>query len=370
MRTLLRVDVEAGTVTSEDLPEELRLLGGRALTSAVVAREVDPLCDPLGPANKIVFAPGVLAGTTAPNSSRLSVGCKSPLTGGIKEANSGGQAAGAWGVWASPRSSCRAIPRARSGCCTCPRTAPAWTTAPPSGARPTTSAPPRCGRPTAPRWPPSRWARPGSTACATPPWPAPTRKVTPPATPAAAAWVRSWAPGVSRPSWWTTPAPSARPWQDAERFDKARKTLVDGLKAHPVTSQGLTNFGTAILVNIINEAGALPTHNFHYGRFDQAEAISGETLHQNCEDRGGKRSHGCMTGCVIHCSNVYNDKDGKYVSSGVEYETDLGAGRQLRQRRHRRHRADGPALRRPRAGHHRDGRHLRCGHGRRAAALG
>ena len=44
-------------------------------------------------------------------------------------------------------------------------------------------------------------------------------------------------------------------------------------------------------------------------------------MHQNCEDRGGKRSHGCMTGCVIHCSNVYNDKDGNYVSSGVEYET-------------------------------------------------
>jgi aldehyde:ferredoxin oxidoreductase len=75
------------------------------------------------------------------------------------------------------------------------------------------------------------------------------------------------------------------PIKDAERFDKARKTLVDGLKTHPVTSQGLTNFGTAILVNIINEAGALPTHNFHEGRFDKAEAISGEMLHQNCEDR-------------------------------------------------------------------------------------
>ena len=62
-----------------------------------MAREVDPTADPLGPANKIVFAPGLLSGTTAPNSSRLSVGCKSPLTGGIKEANSGGQAAGRLG---------------------------------------------------------------------------------------------------------------------------------------------------------------------------------------------------------------------------------------------------------------------------------
>jgi aldehyde:ferredoxin oxidoreductase len=108
---------------------------------------------------------------------------------------------------------------------------------------------------------------------------------------------------------------------DPERFDRARKTLVDGLKAHPVTSQGLPQYGTAILINILNEAGDLPTHNFHYGRFEQAEAISGETIHQNCEDRGGKRSHACMTGCVIHCSNVCNDPQGNYVSAGVEYET-------------------------------------------------
>ena len=58
----------------------------------IVADEVDPLCHPLSAANKLVFAPGLLAGTAASTSGRLSVGCKSPLTGGIKEANAGGQA--------------------------------------------------------------------------------------------------------------------------------------------------------------------------------------------------------------------------------------------------------------------------------------
>jgi len=93
MRKLLRIDVGAGTVTTQELPADLAAFGGRALTSSIIAREVPPTADALGPQNKIVFAPGLLAGTTAPNSSRLSVGCKSPLTGGIKEANSGGQAA-------------------------------------------------------------------------------------------------------------------------------------------------------------------------------------------------------------------------------------------------------------------------------------
>ena len=62
------------------------------MTSAIIAAEVDPTCHALGPVNKLVFAPGLLAATNCANSGRISVGAKSPLTGGIKEANSGGQA--------------------------------------------------------------------------------------------------------------------------------------------------------------------------------------------------------------------------------------------------------------------------------------
>ena len=66
-------------------------LGGRAMTSGIVAKEVPPLCHPLGEDNKLVIAPGLLSGSVAAMSGRISVGCKSPLTGGIKESNSGGQ---------------------------------------------------------------------------------------------------------------------------------------------------------------------------------------------------------------------------------------------------------------------------------------
>jgi len=67
-------------------------LGGRALTSTIIAKEVPPLCHPLGEDNKLVIAPGLLSGSAAAMSGRISVGCKSPLTGGIKEANAGGMA--------------------------------------------------------------------------------------------------------------------------------------------------------------------------------------------------------------------------------------------------------------------------------------
>lgn len=62
-------------------------LGGRAMTSVLVSREVPPLAHPLGAENKLVIAPGLLSGSVAVMSGRLSVGCKSPLTGTIKEAN-------------------------------------------------------------------------------------------------------------------------------------------------------------------------------------------------------------------------------------------------------------------------------------------
>src|SRR5208283_3100397 len=68
-------------------------MGGRALTSGIVAKEVPPLCHPLGEDNKLVIAPGMLSGSIAAMSGRISVGCKSPLTGGIKESNAGGQPA-------------------------------------------------------------------------------------------------------------------------------------------------------------------------------------------------------------------------------------------------------------------------------------
>ena len=93
MGNILRVNISDGQCNTAELPLELIGLGGRGMTSSIVAGEVPPTCDPLGPENKLVFAPGILSGTACPNSGRLSVGGKSPLTGGIKESNVGGNGA-------------------------------------------------------------------------------------------------------------------------------------------------------------------------------------------------------------------------------------------------------------------------------------
>ncbi len=91
--------------------------------------------------------------------------------------------------------------------------------------------------------------------------------------------------------------------------------------AHPFSGQGLPALGTALLINVTNGLGILPTHNFSRGSFEHAEDISGERIAELQAERGGKMSHICHSGCVIRCSQVYNDKDGNYLTSGFEYET-------------------------------------------------
>src|SRR6266511_3591574 len=87
---ILRVDMTRGTTSFNPFPTDWKLLGGRALSARILLEECDPKCDPLGPDSVLVMAPGVLSGTSAPTSGRISMGGKSPLTGGIKEANVGG----------------------------------------------------------------------------------------------------------------------------------------------------------------------------------------------------------------------------------------------------------------------------------------
>ena len=88
MFRFLRVNMATKACVFEEIPQEYAGLGGRALTSTIVAREVPPTCTPIGPHIKLVFAPGLLGATNSPNANRISVGCKSPLTEGIKVARS------------------------------------------------------------------------------------------------------------------------------------------------------------------------------------------------------------------------------------------------------------------------------------------
>src|SRR5512137_2647496 len=90
---ILRVDIANEKITFESLKEEWKFIGGSAFIAKIMNREVPPTADPLGPENLFIISGGPLAGTGAPQLGRVSVGAKSPLTLGIKEANSGGPAA-------------------------------------------------------------------------------------------------------------------------------------------------------------------------------------------------------------------------------------------------------------------------------------
>ena len=326
MDRILRVNMAELSCRVEDVPAEWAGLGGRALTSTIVAKEVPPTCHALGPNNKLVFAPGLLSGTSASNSGRLSAGAKSPLTGGIKECNVGGTAAQMFARLGVKALIIEGLPKANC-----------W-----YGLRVSKDGvsiqeeqelvgkgnfavievlEARHGKKTGVLsiGPVGELRLPSANISVKDP----------------SSKIRSHGRGglgavmgskrikfISIDDEGTAGIQLA----DPEKFKTASHAFSKALLDHPVSGQGLPTYGTAVLVNILNEAGGLPTRNFTYGQFEDHEKISGETIHDNIQARGGKIKHGCHAGCVIQCSQVYNDKDGNYLTSGFEYETIWGLG--------------------------------------------
>ncbi|MHB1042463.1 MAG: aldehyde ferredoxin oxidoreductase family protein [Eubacteriales bacterium] len=323
---IYRVNMTDLSVKSEEVPEEWKLLGGRALTSAIVAKEVDPVCHPLGNKNKLVFAPGLLTGTSAPNSGRLSVGAKSPLTGGIKESNAGGSASqklAKLGVKALIIEGQAAGDKFYS--LHLDKTGVKIEEENELTGKGNYEVFDRLSKKYGEKIGVISIGRAGEYKLS------------------AAnisikdyhGYVRSAGRGglgavmSSKRIKYITLEDSGsagEPVADPEKFKKAAAVFAKSLKEHPVTGQGLPTYGTNILINILNEAGGLPTRNFRMGRFEGASKISGESMYEIIVDRKGKPTHNCHAGCVISCSQVYNDKQGNYVTSGFEYETIWGFG--------------------------------------------
>ncbi len=104
-------------------------------------------------------------------------------------------------------------------------------------------------------------------------------------------------------------------------FEQVKKTYHQKLLSNEMTGSVWPKYGTAAMVQFCNAVGALPTNGFSRGNFDGADEISGETLYDLIENRGGNPSHACMPGCLIRCSNTYADANGKIILSPLEYET-------------------------------------------------
>jgi len=297
-------------------------LGGRAMTSAIISKEVPPLCHPLGEDNKLVIAPGLLSGSAASQSGRISVGCKSPLTGGIKEANSGGQASqylarlgyAAIVLEGKPKddSLYKILINKDEVIIT-----DAGNLKMLGNYDVVDKLKEEFGEKIAcvSIGPVGEMKLSVATVAFTDMELRPTRHAGRGGVGAVMGAKRVKAIVID------DSGTSFRKPINADKFKEANKKFVQGLRKHSVTGEGLPAFGTNVLTSILNEAGAYPTNNFSKGRFEGATKINGETLAELETKRGGKATHGCHTGCVIKCSGTFNDKDGNFLTKQPEYET-------------------------------------------------
>jgi aldehyde:ferredoxin oxidoreductase len=329
MDKTIRINMSDLKAKVEDTPSEFTKLGGRGLSSHIIYSEVPPTCHPLSKANKLIFAPGLLAGSTAPNSGRLSVGAKSPLTGGIKEANVGGTAAHRLGrlrikviiVEGKPSDdSLNVIKVDKTGVKIIPAPQLAGL-----GNYATCSVLQQ------------EYGEKVAILCIGP-----------------AGEIRLAAASVASTD------PEGRPSRHAARGGLGAVMGAKGIKAIVIDDAGakaleaenkasfkevcraftkeilerkatdlISKYGTVGGLAFMSKIGTLSTRNFTAGSFEGSSKIGGKGVAELNATRGGSFGHICMTGCVVRCSNVMHDKDGNFKTAGFEYESSALLGANL-----------------------------------------
>ncbi|MFN2188151.1 MAG: aldehyde ferredoxin oxidoreductase C-terminal domain-containing protein [Candidatus Promineifilaceae bacterium] len=318
-----RVNARRRSLLREATPKSWEKFGGRGLVARIMRDETPPTCDPLGPRNKLIFAPGLLVGHMLSSCDRISVGGKSPLTGGIKESNAGGRTGlhlthlgikaliiedrpeddelqimvmSTDGISFEPAAdvlgkgvyAAAEILISRYGKNT------AIALIGPGGERKLSSA----GIQNIDKdRSPSRIAARGGLGAVM-------------ASKGLKAIVIDKS-GGEKPD-----------IVDPAAFRSARKRYTEALMSHPQT-RVYNDYGTAAMTMMASGFGALPTRNFSTGEFEGAERISGEMMRDMLLERAGdaQTSHACMAGCTIKCSNVFADDQGAGIVSPLEYET-------------------------------------------------
>ena len=319
MMKILRVDMSRLETRFEDLPKEWAVLGGRGLSARILTREVPPKADPLGPEAKLVIAGGPLAGTLAPSCGRISVGGKSPLTLGIKEANAGGPAAqkldrlGIRAIvveGAAKEGSLHLLVINKDGVTL--HDADAY-----QGMKNYALV--------------DALKRHGDKAAVISIGPAGERR-----------WKGASVAFTDK---------DGHPSRHAGRGGLGAVMGAKGLKAIVVDDSGtpavaiadkdayreimgnwpkviqsdgqlqaFSKYGTPFGILALRGLGSMPSKNYSSEETPDVERISGEALEKLRQERGG-RMDGCMPGCIVKCSIIHHDADGKYVTSAFEYET-------------------------------------------------
>ena len=317
---MLRVDITNEKITFENLRDEWKSIGGSAFIAKIMNQEVPPEADPLGSENLFIVAAGPLAGTGAPQCGRISVGAKSPLTLGIKEANSGGPAAQildrlgirAIVVYGAPqdhRLYCLLISKNK-------------TTLIPAdeyrgmknyeligklqkqyGEKITVISTGIAGE---------RKYK-GASVSFTDIFGDPSRN-------AARGGLGAVMGSKGLKAIIIDPSQAGQvDLAHPKEFRNVVKSWINTLK-HDISCSLYSRFGTPFAINNSANQGTLVSNNYRSGTPNNFIAVSGNRIQEILFERGGKM-HGCMPGCVVKCSIIYPDKDGKRLCSAYEYET-------------------------------------------------
>ncbi len=322
MRSYLHIDLARRSVDTVELHGEAIAKAGRYLIAKTLLDGGAAQVDALSPQNPLIFSAGPFAGTNFSNANRLSVGCKSPLTGGIKESNAGGSFAVALGHLSLAGFTLHGasedwvvIRIAKGGAITFDSAVPYMgkgnfeTAALLHEAYGKKVSIGLCGpvgeyqgllagiafsdrerRP-------SRLAARGGVGAVM---------------------------GAKKVKAIIVDMDKMPPLHDRKKVIDAVREYAAKLEAQDAVHNMRKN-GTAYVADFTNHIGGLPVRNFSAGRLVDTNVeplkIGGDFIRQQNLARGGDPSHACMPGCVIECSNVYNDADGKELVSPLEYET-------------------------------------------------
>ncbi|MEK9673071.1 MAG: aldehyde ferredoxin oxidoreductase C-terminal domain-containing protein [Rhodospirillaceae bacterium] len=323
MRKYFNIDLKTKSIETEELiGEDIARAGRYRIAKTLVDRGLAAI-DPLSPENPFVISAGPFAGSNFSNGNRISVGCKSPLTGGIKESNGGGTMAFAMGQLGIAGM-------------TLNNASDDWVVIRISldGSITFEDATPYMGKGVfeAAKLLHEKYGDKVSLGITSPvaeyggllggvvftdPEGRPTRICARGGVGAVLASKKVKAIVCDK-----NKMPD---FHDRKKFMQSLKVYGNKIKDDPAT-QNLGARGTAMVADVINHLGGLPVANFRQGaQVDTSKGevlkIGGDFIREQNIARGGEPTHACMPGCLIRCSNVYHDEDGKELVAPIEYET-------------------------------------------------
>ncbi len=322
MRKFLQIHLESRRIDADALEGVQIVEGGRFLIARTLLDEGLAGVDPLSPDNPLLFSAGPFAGTNFSNANRLSVGCKSPLTGGVKESNAGGTFAVALGQLEIAGLALRGA-------------SPDWVVihiARDGAVRfDDASALLGLGNNEAANRLRERYGAKVSLAICGPVGEyqgllsgvAVTDTEGRPSRIAARGGVGA-VMGSKRVKAIVVETDKMPPLHDRKKLMGAVRRYGRMLREQTHV-QTFSNYGTASVADLTNRMGAIPVRNFSAGQVvDPGQAVfeaGGDHIFDRNRERGGEVSHACMPGCQIRCSNVYHGADGEEIVSPLEYET-------------------------------------------------